>query len=294
MTRASPSRIAARFDALKAEGRAAFIPFIMAGDPAYETSLALMKALPGAGADMIELGVCFTDPMADGPAIQAAGLRALKAGQTLARTLDMVRAFRAEDGDTPIVLMGYYNPFFAYGVERFLKDAAEAGVDGLIIVDLPPEEDAEMCLPARAAGIDFIRLATPTTDAARLPQVIRHVSGFIYYVSVAGVTGQKTGASSDIASAVERLREASGLPIAVGFGIKTPDRAREIAENADAVVVGSALVERLAATLGDVTAHDAGEGLVPEGGEPQIVVNAVLSLARDLAQAVHDAKGRKE
>lgn len=285
------SRIAARFEKLRSEGRAGFIPFIMAGDPDLETSLALMQGLPAAGADIIELGVCFTDPMADGPAIQAAGLRALKADQTLTRTLDMVRRFRESDRETPVVLMGYYNPFFAYGVERFLADATEAGVDGLIIVDLPPEEDAEMCLPARAAGLDFIRLATPTTDAHRLPTVIKNVSGFVYYVSVAGVTGQKSGASADIDRAVKAIGDASGLPVAVGFGIKTPDQARNVAKTADAVVVGSALVDCLASQLTDGQLGDATTpGLAAKDGDPQIIVNAVLSMARDLAEAVRSAR----
>ena len=273
------SRIADRFGALKKEGRAAFIPFIMAGDPDLETSLKLMKALPGAGADLIELGVCFTDPMADGPAIQAAGLRALEAGQTLRKTLEMVAAFRKEDSDTPIILMGYYNPFYAYGVEVFLKDAKKAGVDGLIIVDLPPEEDAEMCLPARAAGLDFIRLATPTTDQARMPTVLKNTGGFVYYVSVAGVTGQKTGEEGSVEAAVERLRVASALPVAVGFGIKTAEKARKTAQFADAVVVGSALVEKVAA------------GLETGGDNNDTVINPVLSLAREIGDSVRAARG---
>ena len=215
------SRIKQRFDKLRAQNRAAFIPFIMGGDPDFETSLKLLETLPDAGADIIELGVAFTDPMADGPAIQAAGLRALDAGQTLSRTLEMVRQFRVGDRETPIILMGYYNPFYAYGVDAFLKDASTAGVDGLIIVDLPPEEDAELCLPARAAGLDFIRLATPTTDDARLPDVVKNTSGFVYYVSVAGITGKKAGGTTDVEAAVRRLRGASGLPVAVGFGVKT-------------------------------------------------------------------------
>jgi tryptophan synthase alpha chain len=273
------TRIADRFRMTAAEKRAAFVPFIMAGDPDYETSLALMKALPEAGADLIELGVAFTDPMADGPAIQAAGLRALAAGQTLKKTLAMVRAFRESDGATPIILMGYYNPFYAYGVEAFLKDAKEAGIDGFIIVDLPPEEDAEMCLPARAAGLDFIRLATPTTDAARLPKVLQNASGFLYYVSVAGVTGQSVGASEAIEAAARRLKAASGLPVAVGFGIRTPEKAAETARAADAVVVGSALVERIGAVVGD------------NAGKSGKVINSVLSLARELGEATRTARG---
>ena len=275
------TRIAARFAKTAKENRAAFVPFIMAGDPDYETSLEIMKGLPAAGADLIELGVCFTDPMADGPAIQAAGLRALKAGQTLRKTLALVRSFREQDKATPVILMGYYNPFYAYGVEAFLKDAKEAGVDGLIVVDLPPEEDAEMCLPARAAGIDFIRLATPTTNDERLPTVIRNASGFVYYVSVAGITGQKVGDAGVIEAAVTRLKTASGLPVAVGFGIRTPEKAAETARSADAVVVGSALVDRLASSL------DAARG------KSDMVVNSVLSLARELGSATHAARGVK-
>jgi len=272
-------RIAARFAALASEGRAAFIPFVMAGDPDYETSLKLVKALPGAGADLIEIGVCFTDPMADGPAIQAAGLRALKSGQTLRKTLEMVRSFRKGDDATPIILMGYFNPIYAYGVDLFVKEALEAGVDGLIVVDLPPEEDAELCLPARAAGLDFIRLATPTTDAARLPAVLKNASGFLYYVSVAGITGAKTGDAVAVNEAVARLKASSALPVAVGFGIKTPEKAAETARIADAVVVGSALVERLAAAV------DASDG------EADNAVNPVLSLARDIGGAVRAARG---
>ncbi len=277
------SRIARLFETLSREGRAGFAPFIMGGDPEYDASLKLLKALPGAGADLIELGVAFTDPMADGPAIQAAGLRALDAGQTLAKTLSLVRSFREGDDRTPIVLMGYYNPFYAYGVDRFLKEANAAGVDGLIIVDLPPEEDAELCLPARMAGIDFIRLATPTTNDARLPAVLKNASGFIYYVSVAGVTGAKTGARAAVDLAVARLKAASTLPVAVGFGIKTAGDAAATARAADLVVVGSALVERLAANL-------AARGVEPMGGGADSAVEAVLALARDLAAAVRRAR----
>ncbi|WP_183815326.1 tryptophan synthase subunit alpha [Parvularcula dongshanensis] len=273
------SRIARRFDRLRAENRAAFIPFVMAGDPSYEASLEIVRALPGAGADLIELGVCFTDPMADGPAIQLAGQRALAAGQTLRRTLDLVSAFREEDQETPIVLMGYYNPIYAYGVERFLKDAKAAGVDGLIVVDLPPEEDEELCLPARKAELDFVRLATPTTDEARLPSVVRNSSGFVYYVSVAGITGGATGEAGAVATAVSRLRSASGLPVAVGFGVKTEARAAEVARDADAVVVGSALIEALAAGLpdGEAAARD-----------------AVLDLASRLSRAIRAARQPSE
>ncbi len=272
------SRIKARFDTLAAENRAAFIPFIMAGDPDEATSLKILKGLPAAGADIIELGVAFTDPMADGPAIQAAGLRALQAGQTLKKTLAMVEAFRSGDDKTPIVLMGYYNPFYAYGVDAFLKDAKAAGVDGLIIVDLPPEEDAELCLPARAAGLDFIRLATPTTDDARLPSVVNNTSGFVYYVSVAGITGRAAGENAAVSKALGRLKAASGLPAAVGFGIKTPEKAGKFAQFADAVVVGSALVDTLARALEE------------SGGEDDNAVNAVLNLAGDIADAVHAAR----
>jgi tryptophan synthase alpha chain len=273
------SRIAARFAALSKEGRAAFVPFVMAGDPDYETSLAIVRGLPGAGADLIELGVAFTDPMADGPAIQAAGLRALKSGQTLSRTLDLVRSFRQEDDATPVILMGYYNPIFAMGVERFLDRATEAGVDGVIVVDLPPEEDGELCLPARARGLDFIRLATPTTDDRRLPHVLRNASGFVYYVSVAGVTGGAAGESGAVASAVSRIRAASKLPVAVGFGIKTPERAAEIARAADAVVIGSSLVERISVNLESKTAKS------------DAIIHSVLSWARELGHAIRTARG---
>lgn len=272
------SRIKARFDKLKAENRAAFIPFIMAGDPDAAASLELLKKLPAAGADLIELGVAFTDPMADGPAIAAAGLRALKAGQTLPKTLEMVRAFRAGDGETPIILMGYYNPFYAYGPQKFVADAREAGVDGLIVVDLPPEEDAELCLPARAAGLDFIRLATPTTDDARLPAVVRNTSGFVYYVSIAGITGKGAGEKDAVKSALDRIRAASGLPAAVGFGIKTSEKAREFAAFADAVVVGSALVDEFARAL-DASPRETDNG-----------VNAALRLAQDISGAIRAAR----
>lgn len=277
------SRIKDRFEKLAAENRAAFIPFIMAGDPDEKTSLDLLKKLPAAGADLIELGVAFTDPMADGPAIQAAGLRALKAGQTLKKTLGLVRAFRVEDQTTPVILMGYYNPFYAYGVEAFLTDAKAAGVDGLIIVDLPPEEDVELCLPARAAGLDFIRLATPTTDDERLPAVVKNTSGFVYYVSVAGITGKKAGAAGAAGAAVKRLKSASGLPVAVGFGVKTAEKAREFAAFADAVVVGSALVDELAKNLNN-------GALEADRFKTDNAVNAVLSLARDISDAVHNAR----
>ena len=284
------SRIKARFDHLAAEGRAAFIPFIMAGDPDGAASLELLKKLPAAGADIIELGVAFTDPMADGPAIQAAGLRALRAGQTLRKTLEMVRSFRAGDEATPIILMGYYNPFYAYGPEAFVRDAKEAGVDGLIVVDLPPEEDEELCLPARAAGLDFIRLATPTTDDARLPQVVRNTSGFVYYVSVAGVTGRGVGGAQAVGDAVARLKAASGLPVAVGFGVKTPAKAREFAAFADAVVVGSALVETLGAAVEGGALEGAAGGTDNDQEKARAGVNGVLKLAGDIAAAVKAAR----
>jgi len=281
------SRITRLFETLAREKRAGFAPFIMGGDPDYDRSLALLKALPSAGADLIELGVAFTDPMADGPAIQAAGLRALDGGQTLAKSLAMVRSFRQGDDRTPIVLMGYYNPFYAYGVPRFLADAKAAGVDGLIVVDLPPEEDAELCLPARASGLDFIRLATPTTDAARLPSVLKNSSGFIYYVSVAGVTGAGTGARVVVDAAVRDLKAATNLPVAVGFGIKTPETAALTAQIADLVVVGSALVERLAANLEPTSGAG---GVERGGGGADSAVGAVLSLAAALSGAVRQAR----
>jgi tryptophan synthase alpha chain len=239
------SRIKARFDALQAKGTKAFVSFIMAGDPDTETSLAVLKGLPGAGVDIVELGMPFTDPMADGPTIQLAGQRALEAGQTMDATLAMVRDFREGDAETPLVLMGYYNPIYSRGVARFLAEAAEAGVDGLIIVDLPPEEDSELCLPARAAGIDFIRLATPTTDDRRLPKVLQNTSGFVYYVSITGITGAAEAQAADVAPDVARIRDASGLPVVVGFGIKTPETAAAIAGVADGAVVGSAIVDRI-------------------------------------------------
>ncbi|WP_425410326.1 tryptophan synthase subunit alpha [Hyphococcus sp.] len=277
------SRINALFTRLKTENRAAFVPYIMGGDPDYATSMDLLKRMPGAGADMIELGVPFTDPMADGPAIEAAGLRALKAGQTLAKTLEMVRSFRTEDDQTPVVLMGYYNPFYAYGPEKFVTDAVAAGVDGLIIVDLPAEEDAELCAPARAQGVDFIRLTTPTTDDNRLPAVIKNSSGFVYYVSIAGVTGKASGDTAAVAAALARIKKASCLPVAVGFGVKTAETAREFAKFADAVVVGSALVSELAKARGT-------QGLEARPGEADNGVNAVLKLAADISGAIRAAR----
>ncbi len=272
-------RIPRRFAALKAEGRAALVTFLTAGDPDAATSLALLRGLPAAGADLIEIGMPFTDPMADGPAIQAASLRALAAGMSLAGTLELVRGFRAGDDATPVILMGYYNPIYRYGVARFLTDAKAAGVDGLIVVDLPPEEDEELCLPALAAGISFIRLATPTTDDARLPAVLRHTSGFVYYVSITGITG--TGAASDqaISEAVTRLRRHTDLPVAVGFGITSPERAAAVAKVADAAVVGSAIVSRLA------------KGLNAEGKATAGLIEDVHHFVRALAAGVRGARG---
>ena len=237
------TRIDDSFARLRAEGKKAFVAYIMAGDPDLETSLAVMKGLPAAGVDIIELGMPFTDPMADGETIQLAGQRALEGGQTLEKTLAMARAFREGDQKTPIVMMGYYNPIYSRGVERFLTDAAEAGIDGLIVVDLPPEEDSELCLPAQAAGINFIRLATPTTDAKRLPKVLQNTSGFVYYVSITGITGAGAARPEDVAPEVARIKAATDLPVIVGFGITTPEAAQGIAGIADGCVVGSAIVK---------------------------------------------------
>ena len=272
------TRIEKRFAALKKESRAALVTFTMAGDPDYDTSLAIAKALPMAGADIIELGMPFTDPMADGPAIQAAGLRALKSDQRMTRTLQLVREFREEDNETPIVLMGYYNPIYIYGNERFLADAKAAGVDGLIVVDLPPEEDDELCLPALKMGLNFIRLATPTTDDRRLPKVLTNTSGFVYYVSITGITGAAAPDTARVTAAVARIKRHTKLPVAVGFGVKTADHARAIAEGADAVVVGSALVEALRQSL-DANGK-AGAG----------TIKAVTGLVSMLAQGVHAAR----
>jgi tryptophan synthase alpha chain len=272
------TRIERRFAALKAEGRAALVTFTMSGDPDYATSLALAKALPKAGADLIELGMPFTDPMADGVAIQAAGLRALKGGQTLIKTLAMVRDFRKDNDDTPIVLMGYYNPIYIYGVDRFLVDAKAAGVDGLIVVDLPPEEDVELCLPALKAGLNFIRLATPTTDDKRLPAVLNNTSGFVYYVSIAGITGSAAPDASKVSAAVERIKRHTKLPVAVGFGVRDAASARAIAAGADGVVVGSALIDVLRASL------DA------EGKAGPNTVKAVAELVADIAKGVRLAR----
>jgi tryptophan synthase alpha chain len=243
------TRIDRQFSTLKSQGRAALVTFLTAGDPDPETSLAILKALPAAGADVIELGMPFTDPMADGPAIQASSQRALKAGQTMKKTLAMVRAFRAENDTTPIVLMGYYNPIYVYGVDKFLADAKSAGVDGLIVVDLPPEEDEELCLPTLKAGLNFIRLATPTTDDKRLPAVLANTSGFVYYVSITGITGTAAPNAARVTDAVARIKRHTKLPVAVGFGVKTAEQARGIAQGADAVVVGSALIDALKSTL---------------------------------------------
>jgi len=243
------SRIDARFAALKQQGRAGLVTFVTAGDPDPETSLEILRGLPGAGADVVELGMPFTDPMADGPAIQASSQRALRAGQTLKKTLALVRAFRAGDEATPIVLMGYYNPIYIYGVPRFLADAKAAGVDGLIVVDLPPEEDDELCVPALHAGLNFIRLATPTTDDTRLPAVLANTSGFVYYVSITGITGAAAPDTRRVVDAVKRIKRHTSLPVAVGFGVKTAAHARAIAAGADGVVVGSALVEAIRGSL---------------------------------------------
>jgi tryptophan synthase alpha chain len=271
------TRIDRRFASLQTERRAALVTFVMAGDPDIDTSLALIKALPKAGADVIEIGMPFTDPMADGPAIQAAGQRALKMGQTLAKTLAIVRDFRSADEATPIVLMGYYNPIYIYGVDTFLADAKAAGVDGLIVVDLPPEEDEELCLPALKAGLNFIRLATPTTDDRRLPAVLANTSGFVYYVSIAGITGTAAPDATSVGAAVARIKRHTPLPVAVGFGVKTAEQARAIAQGADAVVVGSALIDALKATLDS------------DGRAGAKTVDAVTSLVASLAQGVRSA-----
>jgi len=276
------TRIDARFAQLKKEGRAAFVTFLMAGDPDPATSLAIIKALPKAGADIIEIGMPFTDPMADGPSIQAAGLRALKAGMTLKKTLEMVRGFRKDDNATPLVLMGYYNPIYIHGVDKFLADAKSAGVDGLIIVDLPPEEDDELCKPALKAGLNFIRLATPTTDDKRLPAVLANTSGFVYYVSITGITGAASADSKAVGDAVARIKRHTKLPVCVGFGIRTPDAARAIAERANGAVVGTALVDTLRGSL------DA------DGKATSKTVAAVADLAASLAAGVRGAKQAAE
>ena len=276
------TRIDTRFAELRKEGRAAFVTFLMCGDPDMATSLAIIKALPKAGADIIEIGMPFTDPMADGPAIQAAGLRALKAGMTLTKTLQVVRDFRKDEAATPIVLMGYYNPIYIYGVDKFLTDAKSAGVDGLIIVDLPPEEDTELCLPAMKAGLNFIRLATPTTDDKRLPAVLANTSGFVYYVSITGITGSASAATSNVASAVARIKRHTKLPVCVGFGIRTPEAARDIAQAANGAVVGSALIDVLR------------ESLDASGKATAKTVPAVADFVSSLAQGVRGAKQAAE
>jgi tryptophan synthase alpha chain len=271
------TRIDSRFHALRQNGHAALVTFLTAGDPDLETSRAILAALPAAGADVIELGMPFTDPMADGPAIQASSQRALKAGMTLAKTLDLVRGFRANDMATPIVLMGYYNPIYIYGVERFLTDAKAAGVDGLIVVDLPPEEDEELCLPALKAGLNFIRLATPTTDDKRLPAVLANTSGFVYYVSITGITGTAAPNASNVSGAVARIKRHTKLPVAVGFGVRTAEHARAIAQGADGVVVGSALIDALR------------ESLDADGKATDKTVKAVTTLVSSLAAGVRGA-----
>ncbi|MGN7295154.1 tryptophan synthase subunit alpha [Rhizobium sp. SAFR-030] len=272
------ARMDARFAALKAEGRPALITYMMGGDPDYQTSLGIMKALPEAGADVIELGMPFSDPMADGPAIQMAGQRALAAGQTLIRTLDIAREFRQTDQDTPIVLMGYYNPIYNMGVERFLDAALEAGIDGLIVVDLPPEMDDELCIPALAKGVNFIRLATPTTDEKRLPTVLRNTSGFVYYVSMNGITGSALPDPSRVGAAVQRIKSHTDLPVCVGFGVKTADHAKAIGAAADGVVVGSAIVAQVAGSLS------------ADGKATDHTVSAVATLVRGLASGVRSAR----
>ena len=262
------TRIDQKFAALRSEGKKGFVAYVMAGDPDLKTSLELIKGLPAAGVDVIELGMPFTDPMADGPTIQLAGQRALEAGQTLQKTLDMVAEFRKVDQTTPIVLMGYYNPIYSRGVERFLADAKAVGVDGLIVVDLPPEEDAELCLPAQAMGLNFIRLATPTTDAKRLPKVLQNTSGFVYYVSITGITGAAAASAADVAPEVARIKASTDLPIIVGFGVRSPKTARDIASVADGTVVGSAIVKMV---------------------EEKRPVAEILSFVKSLADGAHSA-----
>ena len=262
------TRIDDKFAELNAAGKKAFVAYVMAGDPDYDTSLDIVKGLPGAGVDIIELGLPFTDPMADGPTIQLAGGRALDGGMTLQKTLDLAAEFRKGDDTTPIVLMGYYNPIYSRGVDKFLADAREAGIDGLIVVDLPPEEDEELCIPAQAAGMNFIRLATPTTDDKRLPKVLTNTSGFVYYVSITGITGAAEAEAGDVGPEVARIKAATDLPVIVGFGIKTPERSEAIAKVADGAVVGSAIVSEIAA------------------GKP---VDEVLAFVKTLADGAHRA-----
>ena len=262
------TRIDQKFAQLRAEGKKAFVAYVMAGDPDYESSLEIVKGLPAAGVDIIELGLPFTDPMADGPTIQLAGQRALEAGQTLKKTLDLARTFRETDDTTPIVLMGYYNPIYSHGVDKFLVDAKKAGIDGLIVVDLPPEEDDELCIPAQSAGLNFIRLATPTTDDKRLPKVLTNTSGFVYYVSITGITGAANAVASDVGPEVARIKAKTDLPVIVGFGIRTPEASRDIASVADGAVVGSAIVD-----------------LIGKGESPE----TVLKFVRGLADGAHAA-----
>jgi tryptophan synthase alpha chain len=276
------TRIDTRFEQLNKEGRAAFVTFVMCGDPDIETSLAIIKALPSAGADMIEIGMPFTDPMADGPSIQAAGLRALKAGTTLKKTLDVVTRFRESNNDTPVVLMGYYNPIYIYGVETFLVDAKAAGVDGLILVDMPPEEDNELCIPALKAGLNFIRLATPTTDDKRLPAVLANTSGFVYYVAVNGITGSASADTATVSTAVQRIKGHTKLPVCIGFGIRTQEAARAMAAHADGVVVGTALVDIIKGSL------DANDQATPK------TVAAAAELVALLAEGVRGGRQAAE
>ncbi|TIP93338.1 MAG: tryptophan synthase subunit alpha [Mesorhizobium sp.] len=272
------TRIDRRMAKLKAEGRPALVTYFMSGDPDYDTGLSIMKALPKAGADIIEMGMPFSDPMADGPAIQAAGLRALKGGQTLVKTLRMASEFRAADDETPIVLMGYYNPIYIHGVDRFLRDALASGIDGLIVVDLPPEMDEELCIPALKAGINFIRLATPTTDDKRLPKVLQNTSGFVYYVSMTGITGSALADTGKVAAAVRRIKGHTDLPVCVGFGVKTAEQARTIGASADGVVVGTAIVNAVANVLG------------PKGEKTADPAEAVATLVSGLSQGVRAAR----
>ncbi|MEZ5872967.1 MAG: tryptophan synthase subunit alpha [Nitratireductor sp.] len=272
------TRIDTRFAALKAEGRPALVTYVTAGDPDYDTSLEIVRGLPGAGADLIELGMPFSDPMADGPAIQLAGRRALEAGQNMVRTLQLVREFREGNADTPVILMGYYNPIYIYGNERFLADAKAAGVDGLIIVDLPPEEDSELCVPALEAGLNFIRLTTPTTDARRLGRVLQNTSGFVYYVSITGITGTAAPDPAEVAASVAHIKAKTDLPVAVGFGVKTAEQARAIGGGADGVVVGSAIVARI------------GDSLDGDNRATARTVPGVLELVRELAAGVRSSR----
>ncbi|MFO1184745.1 MAG: tryptophan synthase subunit alpha [Bauldia sp.] len=274
----STTRIDRRFADLAKAGRPALVTFVTAGDPDYDTALTILKGLPAAGADIIELGMPFSDPMADGPPIQASGQRALRAGQTMKKTLATVRAFRAVDADTPIVLMGYYNPIYVYGPDRFIADALAAGVDGLIVVDLPPEADNELCVPALKAGLSFIRLATPTTDDKRLPRVLMNTSGFVYYVSIAGITGAAAPEAGKVSAAVKRIKRHTKLPVAVGFGVRTAAQAKEIGRDADGVVVGSALVDAIKASL------------TPEGKAGAGTVGAVTRLVGDIAAGLRAAR----